>query len=107
MRWGGAQGSENVGMSNRNVREIRTHRKSKVSRATAIVPGLVGPKARPKSVVDGKQVNIPALLDAFDGVTHSSILRALLDLRSFREGVSLVNPGSINPSDETTVRNTE
>lgn len=58
---GGAQGSENVGMSNRNVREIRTHRKSKVSRATAIVPGLVGPKARPKGVVDGKLVNIPAL----------------------------------------------
>lgn len=55
------QGSENVGMSNRNVREIRTHRKSKVSRATAIVPGLVGPKARPKGVVDGKSVNIPIL----------------------------------------------
>ena len=55
----GVQGSENVGMSNRNVREIRTHRKSKVSRATAIVPGLVGPKARPKGVVDGKSVNIP------------------------------------------------
>ena len=36
---GGVYGSENVGMSNRNVREIRTHRKSKVSRATAIIPG--------------------------------------------------------------------
>ena len=57
----GAQGSENVGMSNRKGSEILPHRKSKVSRATAIVPGLVGPKARPKGVVDGKQVNIPAL----------------------------------------------
>ena len=53
-------GSENVGMSNHNVREIRTHRKSKVSWAMLIIPGLVGPKARLKSVVDGKQVNIPA-----------------------------------------------
>ena len=60
-RWRGAQGSENVGMSNRNACEIHAHRKSKVSRATAIVPGLVGPKARPKGVVDGKSVNIPIL----------------------------------------------
>ena len=27
-----------------------------------IIPGLVGPKARLKSVVDGHQVNIPELL---------------------------------------------
>jgi hypothetical protein len=46
-------------MSNRNVREIRTHRKPKVSWAMIINPGLVGPKARPKGVVDGQQVNIP------------------------------------------------
>ena len=57
----GAYGRENVGMSNHNVSEILTHRKSKVSWATLIVPGLVGPKARLKSVVDGQQVNIPAL----------------------------------------------
>ena len=48
-------------MSNQNVSEILTHRKSKVSWATLIVPGLVGPKARLKGVVDGQQVNIPAL----------------------------------------------
>ena len=47
-------------MSNRNVREIRTHRKPKVSWAMTIIPGLVGPKARPVGVVDGQQVNIPA-----------------------------------------------
>ena len=57
----GAYGSENVGMSNRNVSEILTHRKFKVSWATLIVPGLVGPKARPKGVVDGQQINISAL----------------------------------------------
>jgi hypothetical protein len=48
-------------MSNQNVSEILTHRKSKVSWATLIVPGLVGSKARPKGVVDVQQVNIPAL----------------------------------------------
>ena len=61
MTTGGALGSENAGMSNRNVREIRTHRKSEVSWAMIINPGLVGPKARPKGVVDGQQVNIPVL----------------------------------------------
>ena len=40
-------GSENVGMSNRNVSEILTHRKSKVSWAMLIIPGLGGPKASP------------------------------------------------------------
>ncbi len=57
---GGVYGSENAGMSNRNAREIRAHRKSKASWAMPIIPGLVGPKARPKGVVDGQQVNIPA-----------------------------------------------
>ena len=39
-------GSENAGMSNYKVGENPTHRKSKVSWATIIVPGLVGPKPR-------------------------------------------------------------
>ena len=56
-------GSENVGISNRNAGEIPAHRKSKVSWAMSINPGLGGPKARPKGVVDGQLVNIPALLD--------------------------------------------
>ena len=34
-------------MSSQKGRENRPHRKSKVSRATSIVPGLVGPKPRP------------------------------------------------------------
>jgi hypothetical protein len=36
---GGAQGSENAGMSNRNLGEIPRRRKSKVSRAMLIIPG--------------------------------------------------------------------
>ena len=53
-------GSENVGMSNRNGREIRPHRKPKVSLAMSIIQGLGGPKVNPKGVADGQPVNIPA-----------------------------------------------
>ena len=59
MKFGGAAGSENVGMSNLNGGKKPPHRKPKVSHATIIGVGLVGPKARPKGVVDGQQVNIP------------------------------------------------
>ena len=59
MKVGGASGSENVGMSNLNECEKHSHRKPKVSHATLIGVGLVGPKARPKGVADGQQVNIP------------------------------------------------
>lgn len=45
-RSGGAVSSENVGMSNHKAGENPAHRKSKVSWATVIVPGLVGPKPR-------------------------------------------------------------
>jgi len=55
----GVYGSENAGTSNRNAGETPAHRKSKVSWAMAIIPGLAGPKARPKGVVDGHMVNIP------------------------------------------------
>ena len=56
---GGAAGRENVGMSNDKPDEKSGHRKPKVSHATIIGVGLVGPKMRPKGVVDGQQVNIP------------------------------------------------
>ncbi len=62
---------ENVGISSKKTGENPVHRKPEVSRATRIVPGLVGPKARPKGVVDGQQVNIPALPSGFNGVTCS------------------------------------
>ena len=56
---GGAVSSENAGISNHKTGENPVGRKSKVSRATVIVPGLVGPKSRRISVDDGHQVNIP------------------------------------------------
>ena len=59
---GGASGSDNVGMSNLNANEKFAHRKPKVSHATIIGVGLVGPKMRLKGVVDGQQVNIPVLV---------------------------------------------
>ena len=61
MRYAGAFESENGGMSSNKESEILSHRMSKVSWAMLIIPGLVGPKARLKSVVDGQQVDIPAL----------------------------------------------
>jgi hypothetical protein len=45
-RSGGALSSENAGMSNHKAGENPAHRKSKVSWATIIDPGLVGPKPR-------------------------------------------------------------
>ena len=62
VRSGGALSSENVGMSNHKAGENPARRKSKVSWATVIVPGLVGPKPRRSSVGDGQQVNIPVLV---------------------------------------------
>jgi len=56
----GAYRSENVGISSTTAGENPARRKPKVSWATKIDPGLVGPKVRPKGVADGQQVNIPA-----------------------------------------------
>ncbi len=58
-------------MSNKKRSENLRHRKFKVSWATSIDPGLVGPKSRPKGVDDGQQVDIPAPVMMFirrDGV---------------------------------------
>ena len=46
-------------MSNEKTSENLVRRKPKVSWARFVLLGLVGPKARLKSVVDGQQVNIP------------------------------------------------
>ena len=59
VKYCGAVSSENAGISNLKTGENPVGRKSKVSRATVIVPGLVGPKPRRISVGDGQQVNIP------------------------------------------------
>ena len=61
MKSGGRNRSENVGMSNEKTSENLVRQKPKVSWGRFVRPGLVGPKARPKGVVDGQQVNIPVL----------------------------------------------
>ena len=59
MSHSGACGSKNVGTSNRKEGEIPSRRKTKVSRATIVNSGLVGPKEMAKAVSDGRMVNIP------------------------------------------------
>src|SRR5438094_4009164 len=51
--------SANAGTSSVKVGEKPARRKSKVSWATLIVPGSVGPKPRPQGVGDGQLVHIP------------------------------------------------
>ena len=51
--------SANAGTSSVKVDEKSTRRKSKVSWATLIVPGSVGPKPRPEGVGDGQLAHIP------------------------------------------------
>ena len=53
---------EHAGISSVNSDEKSGRRKPKVSWGRQIRPGLVGPKTRPKGVVDGQQVNIPVPL---------------------------------------------
>ena len=69
-RGGGALGSENAGTSSVKAGEKPARRKSKVSWATLIGPGSVGPKPRPKGVGDGQTVDIPLPLadDSVPGV---------------------------------------
>ncbi len=59
MRHAGGDGRDYAGISSVNADEKSARRKSKVSWGRQIRPGLVGPKARPKGVADGQQVNIP------------------------------------------------
>ena len=60
MKFSGRNRSENVGTSNEKISENLIRRKTKVSWGRFVRPGLGGPKARPKGVVDGQPVNIPA-----------------------------------------------
>src|SRR5260370_3941095 len=55
----GACTRENGGKSRVKVGEKPARRKSKVSWATLIVPGSVGPKPRPQGVGDGQLAHIP------------------------------------------------
>ena len=53
-------------MSSDKEGENPSRRKSKDSWARLVLPGLVGPKPRPKGVGDGQQVNIPAPLSGVE-----------------------------------------
>ena len=55
----GLHTSEDAGISSEKTGENPVHRKSKVSAVQFVCGGLVGPKARLCSVVDGHQVYIP------------------------------------------------
>ena len=70
----GGYGRENVGISSKKPGANPGHRKPKVSWATQIDPGLVGPKVRLKSVADGQLVNIPALFYRLFLLTHHESL---------------------------------
>jgi hypothetical protein len=61
VRSAGASRSENVGLSSAKTSENLVRRKSKVSWGRLVLPGLAGPKARPKGVADGLRVNSPVL----------------------------------------------
>ena len=73
MSRGGAIRSENAGISSKKTCENHVRQKSKVSWATRLDPGLVDPKARPKGVTDGYQVNIPELLTSRSRVVAESL----------------------------------
>ena len=59
MSHSGASGSKNVGTSNHNRGEKPRRRKIKVSFATIVDEGLVGPKGMARAELDGHMVNIP------------------------------------------------
>ena len=59
MSHAGACRSKNVGTSNHNRGEKPRRRKIKVSFATIVDEGLVGPKGMARAVPDGHMVNIP------------------------------------------------
>ena len=75
MTHAGALRSKNVGTSNHNAGENPARRMIKVSLAMSISQGLVGPKGMAKAVLDGQQVNIPALFRRAMG-GRSSVERA-------------------------------
>ena len=57
----GASGSENAGMSNERQVRILSAARLRFPGAGSSAQGKSGPKARPRGVVDGQQVDIPVL----------------------------------------------
>ena len=62
VRYCGADGKANVGISNDNAGENPARRKIKDSPAMSIIRGKSDPKGKPSGDPDGKQVNIPVLI---------------------------------------------
>ena len=59
VRSGGAYRSENAGMSNEKTGENLSAESLRFPEEGSSAQGKSGPKARPKGVVDGQQVEIP------------------------------------------------
>ena len=74
--------SENAGISNLKTGENPVGRKSKVSRTTVMVPGLVGPKPRRIGVGDGHQVNIPEQVVIVN--SSQCVTRAVYGIQPFK-----------------------
>ena len=86
VKYGGAVSSENAGISNLKTGENPVGRKSKVSWATVIIPGLVGPKPRRISVGDGHQVNIPEQVTVVNSSRRTSQSGFMVYIRPRLEG---------------------
>ncbi len=87
MRHAGGGRREYVGISSAKADEKSARRKPKVSWGREIRPGLVGPKARPRGVADGQQVNIPApwgwrLTEG--GTQEDSLSLVMVQVQAFR-----------------------
>ena len=84
----GLHTSKDVGISSAKTGENPVHRKSKVSAVQFVCGGLVGPKARLSSVVDGHGVYIrrPGIKVKLAGTLPREVLR-LLDFRADPSGV--------------------
>ena len=85
----GGDGRDYAGISSANSDEKSGRRKPKVSWGREIRSGLVGPKARPKGVADGEQVNIPApsVWRLTDGVTQEdSVSLVMVQVQAYRLG---------------------
>ncbi len=87
MRHAGGIRRDNAGISSAKADEKSARRKPKVSWGREIRPGLVGPKARPRGVVDGQQVNIPAPYTerlTEGGTQEDSLSLVLVQVQAFR-----------------------
>ena len=87
MNLAGGDRRDYVGISSANSDEKSGRRKPKVSWGRDIRPGLVGPKARPKGVVDGQLVNIPVLSEwrlTEGGTQEDSLSLVMVQVQAFR-----------------------